>query len=600
MPQALPIVAAETALVSTTAGSLAALETASAAEALAALDATAKAAAATEAATTAATTAKTAAPILETTAGLPIDQVSALTQGGINPATVPPVPPGAPLPPATPLPPAGGTPFTVPGAQLPPSGPLPPATPFTPGVPPGTLPPAAPPGLTPGQLDFLHSSTAGPGAPTKFAAESAVEPVAKTVDTGPKLQELIQEGGIKPASTVENVVEVAETVDKGSATANGWQTAMKAIKDLPYPVQALGTLALSKSSMSPDQPKQKKYKATPYSGLSPDFEPGGPSDQLYGGPPNTGSAVVGNSYDPERFQPGGASNQLYGGVSAANGGLMGYDVGGPVEQMSNTNAGIMPTTGQNNMYPMSQQRTFAYANPSMQNPISQNVLDVGDAGNLDAYTGVPKFSAGGTTYEDEKKAKAEAEQRKRYSQMMHGKSGTELENDIAQGQAIASRARGSSLGIIPRSRIQSLGTPSVAAQTELAAMFKGKGMKSYLPKMLDPQSTSAGAGETEFAANGGIMHSLGGYSDGGRLLRGPGDGVSDSIPAQIGDRQPARLADGEFVIPARIVSELGNGSTEAGARALYAMMERIQKGRKKSVGKGKVAVDSKSKKHLPA
>jgi hypothetical protein len=602
MPQALPVVAAETALVSTTASSLAALEAASAAEALAALDATAKATAATEAATTAATAAKTATPILETAAGLPIDQVSALTQGGINPATVPPVPPGAPLPPATPLPPAGGTPFTVPGAQLPPSGPLPPATPFTPGVPPGTLPPATDAFHAQEAArikNYLDSSTASvdPVAPTKYAAESAVEPV---VDTGPKLQKLIQEGGIKPASTVENVVEVAETVDAGSATANGWQTAMKAIKDLPYPVQALGTLALSKSSMSPDQPKQKKYKATPYSGLSPDFEPGGPSDQLYGGPPNTGSAVVGNSYDPERFQPGGASNQLYGGVSAANGGLMGYDVGGPVEQMSNTNAGIMPTTGQNNMYPMSQQRTFAYANPSMQNPVSQNVLGTGDAGNLDSYTGMPKFSAGGTTYEDEKKAKAEAEQRKRYSQMMNGKSGTEIENDIAQGQAIAAKAKGSSVGIIPRSRAQSLGTAGPTAQTELAAMFKGKGMKSYLPKMLDPQSTSAGAGETEFAANGGIMHSLGGYSDGGRLLRGPGDGVSDSIPAQIGDRQPARLADGEFVIPARIVSELGNGSTEAGARALYAMMERIQKGRKKSVGKGKVAVDSKSKKHLPA
>jgi hypothetical protein len=603
MPQALPIVAAETALVSTTAGSLAALETASAAEALAALDATAKAAAATEAATTAATAAKTATPILETTAGLPIDQVSALTQGGINPATVPPVPPGAPLPPATPLPPAGGTPFTVPGAQLPPSGPLPPATPFTPGVPPGTLPPAAPP-IDPVQAQLEQLANRPPNEflnkrfePLADAAQGEAVPIKSM---GEQVQDFQRVGGPNQTGTFENVVEVTDVGEKASATANGWQTAMKAIKDLPYPVQALGTLALSKSSMSPDQPKQKKYKATPYSGLSPDFEPGGPSYQLYGGPPNTGSAVVGNSYDPERFQPGGASNQLYGGVSAANGGLMGYDVGGPVEQMSNTNAGIMPTTGQNNMYPMSQQRTFAYANPSMQNPVSQNVLGTGDAGNLDSYTGMPKFSAGGTTYEDEKKAKAEAEQRKRYSQMMHGKSGTEIENDIAQGQAIASRARGSSLGIIPRSRTQSLSTPSVAAQTELAAMFKGKGMKSYLPKMLDPQSTSAGAGETEFAANGGIMHSLGGYSDGGRLLRGPGDGVSDSIPAQIGDRQPARLADGEFVIPARIVSELGNGSTEAGARALYAMMERIQKGRKKSVGKGKVAVDSKSKKHLPA
>jgi hypothetical protein len=93
---------------------------------------------------------------------------------------------------------------------------------------------------------------------------------------------------------------------------------------------------------------------------------------------------------------------------------------------------------------------------------------------------------------------------------------------------------------------------------------------------------------------------LGDYSDGGRLLKGPGDGVSDDIPAQIGRRQPARLADGEFVIPARIVSELGNGSTDAGAKRLYAMMDRVQKNRKKSVGKGKVAVDSKAYKHLPA
>ena len=92
---------------------------------------------------------------------------------------------------------------------------------------------------------------------------------------------------------------------------------------------------------------------------------------------------------------------------------------------------------------------------------------------------------------------------------------------------------------------------------------------------------------------------LGDYSDGGRLLKGPGDGVSDDIPAQIGRRQPARLADGEFVVPARIVSELGNGSTDAGAKRLYAMMDRVQRNRTKSVGKGKVAVDSKAYKHLP-
>jgi len=106
-------------------------------------------------------------------------------------------------------------------------------------------------------------------------------------------------------------------------------------------------------------------------------------------------------------------------------------------------------------------------------------------------------------------------------------------------------------------------------------------------------------------ANGGLSamanpYDLGSYSDGGRLLRGPGDGVSDSIPATIGKGRPARLADGEFVIPARIVSEIGNGSTDAGARKLYAMMDRIQAGRKKSVGKGKVAVNSRAYKHLPA
>jgi len=102
-------------------------------------------------------------------------------------------------------------------------------------------------------------------------------------------------------------------------------------------------------------------------------------------------------------------------------------------------------------------------------------------------------------------------------------------------------------------------------------------------------------------ASGGIAgYNLGGYSDGGRLLKGPGDGVSDSIPAQIGDRQPARLADGEFVVPARIVSELGNGSTEAGARKLYAMMDRVQKARRQTIGKGNVAVNSRADKMLPA
>ena len=104
----------------------------------------------------------------------------------------------------------------------------------------------------------------------------------------------------------------------------------------------------------------------------------------------------------------------------------------------------------------------------------------------------------------------------------------------------------------------------------------------------------ARGGITALAQGG---YNLGSYSDGGRLLRGPGDGVSDDIPAMIGNKQPARLANGEFVIPARIVSELGNGSTDAGAKRLYEMMARVQKVRRKTKN---VAANTKAAKYLPA
>jgi hypothetical protein len=136
-----------------------------------------------------------------------------------------------------------------------------------------------------------------------------------------------------------------------------------------------------------------------------------------------------------------------------------------------------------------------------------------------------------------------------------------------------------------------------AAQYRLKKLMGKSGIK--MAEMPKTGIKSLGGDFSDMAAAGGVAH-LGDYSDGGRLLKGPGDGVSDNIPATIGGKQPARLADGEFVVPARIVSELGNGSTEAGAKRLYAMMDRVQKARKKTVGKGKIAKDSKSSKYLPA
>lgn len=145
--------------------------------------------------------------------------------------------------------------------------------------------------------------------------------------------------------------------------------------------------------------------------------------------------------------------------------------------------------------------------------------------------------------------------------------------------------------------------PKEGGGTQVVPRRPGSGGVTYFsPMVYTPQSTvTGGAGnDTVTGAGGGIMSlrngHLGSYSDGGQLLRGPGDGVSDDIPATIADKQPARLADGEFVIPARIVSELGNGSTEAGARKLYAMMDRIKKARRSAKD---IAADTKTDRYLP-
>jgi hypothetical protein len=73
--------------------------------------------------------------------------------------------------------------------------------------------------------------------------------------------------------------------------------------------------------------------------------------------------------------------------------------------------------------------------------------------------------------------------------------------------------------------------------------------------------------------------------------------MSDSIPATIANKQPARLADGEFVIPADVVSHLGNGSTKAGAKRLYAMMDKVRHARTGTKKQGK---QIKAEKYMPA
>jgi hypothetical protein len=97
-----------------------------------------------------------------------------------------------------------------------------------------------------------------------------------------------------------------------------------------------------------------------------------------------------------------------------------------------------------------------------------------------------------------------------------------------------------------------------------------------------------------YAMGGPIAFAAGGQQG---YLDGAGDGMSDSIPATIEGKQEARLADGEFVIPADVVSHIGNGSSKAGSKQLYAMLDRIRKARTGHTKQGK---EIKPNKYMPA
>jgi hypothetical protein len=347
-------------------------------------------------------------------------------------------------------------------------------------------------------------------------------------------------------------VDVAHAGAETSKTGlqKGFESALKFSKDYPI-ATSLGLSALGSAMNQPSSsgaPPKKQYARKDMSG----FQASEPSTIAY--------------------------NPIFKPTPYAEGGIASYAVGGPVENMSAQNA-----ISGNMMYPQSQLRTDMYSNPMVQRPMPTNVIGSGIDAPVGMYTGEQRMAAGGST-------KSEPN----YSKMMGIRSAEQQRADEDYLQAYAKKEMAGSINtdtdVDTRNK-----DPLNASLAQLKKISKRVGAKTVeLPKSGITDSNVFHA-----AANGGIMHSLGGYSDGGRLLRGPGDGVSDSIPATIGNRQPARLADGEFVVPARIVSELGNGSTEAGARKLYQMMERIQADRKKSIGKGKVAVNSKATKHLP-
>jgi hypothetical protein len=357
-----------------------------------------------------------------------------------------------------------------------------------------------------------------------------------------------------------------------SPIAKGFRTATDFIKANPYTSAGIAYMGASKLGLLNPPRAQFGDVGAPYNGplskyhMSPDFKP--------------------RFADPTQFQYT---------PSYAAGGVM--DVGrNPVEQMSNQNS-----IGANTGFPQAYIHNNAFATPT-QTPISQNVLTgAGDTG-VDPYTGEQNMAAGGIAHFSAGKsvnASNLSDSLNYYNSMIGGPADQQMaqmytptggqgdvgiirDTDPDTAYLSAPEAAAVRMGKInSRSNMQG---PTLPRPTPIGRInLRPQGVKQAAASgsSLDPEVN---------AASGGIMGAnLGGYAAGGnpRLLKGPGDGMSDDIPATIADKQPARLADGEFVVPADVVSHLGNGSTDAGAKKLHQMMDTVRKARTGNQKQGK-------------
>jgi hypothetical protein len=330
------------------------------------------------------------------------------------------------------------------------------------------------------------------------------------------------------------------------ALSSGFQKALDFAKENPLSAASMGYSAMKLLGDKQSQPEKEEYNGilTKYK-MSPDFK--------------------GRIARPEDYQ---YTPKVY--TNAAEGGIMqAYAGGGPIEAMSNANA-----VGANTGYPMADISKGAYATPYQQ-PISRNVVYGASDTGVNPMTGEMRFSAGGKTTEE-----LAMDYYKRLTQKPEAPSD---KSDV-----------GIYYDLDPDTRYLD---PLTAAQIRMAKVNKRAnmqlpGMKRPTPmgqiNLAPPGMKAQDSGPVTEAAGGGIM-SLGGYAAGGnpRLLKGPGDGMSDNIPATIAGKQPARLADGEFVVPADVVSHLGNGSTDAGAKKLHQMMTNVRKARTGNPKQGK-------------
>jgi len=368
---------------------------------------------------------------------------------------------------------------------------------------------------TPAGTDLSNLSTPG----TDIASNQAATPDLRTFNG--------------PSSTAAADTAGGYSAGPGSVFEQGWKSASDLFTKGTDWVEAH-----PKSAFAIGLGGAKLYDALNKNGLRPPEKYHGPLSKYH---------LAGN------YQPAGATPIHYTPQYAAQGGIMRLAMGGPA---------TTPQPGQ--MYPQSQQDHTQFAVPS-QMPTSAEIINSGYEPQTNPYTGNQPLgmSAGGAT--SNKLLDLYNEQIKPViKEAPTADTGvyTDTDADTATQDVLTAantrRDKVEHMTSIRPFKAQSL-TPGLDKQKQQLALAQQQAVQ---------------------AASGGIMgYSLGGYAAGGRqprLLKGPGDGMSDNIPATIADRQPARLADGEFVVPADVVSHLGNGSTDAGAKHLHKMMDQVR------------------------
>jgi hypothetical protein len=498
-----------------------------------------------------------------------------------------------------------------------------PTTPFTPAPAPAApaVPAMAPPSAPYSPLELTNNPSVSPfpeyfnpQAASPDAARSLFAPSAAPMGMEGQFaaNQFIEPGSAGIPSMANTIAQANIPVTPPSALEAGMDKAVKFAKANPF--TAMTGAYMGASALGLLNPSGATFNNTPYDGplskykLAPNFQ-----------------ASVAN---PANFQYNPATNRRY-----AAGGIMdadaydipvGYDEGGPVTEAQKDAA----------------KQAFELANPGGLGPS----VNIGGYGTLnfpnnaayDQFNQNPQsmtFSQGpgGVRYVEPKAAdydtrfqnlsmgmggggggKANTDLDLRGGEMAFARGGS-LSDSISQyqkmlaGQPQEAPAASRDVGIYydqdPDTRYQDALTAAQIRQAKVnqRAYVSPPAAKRPTPlgKLNMPTSAkSKDSGDVEAAAGGIMQSSLGGYAAGGnpRLLKGPGDGMSDNIPATINGRQPARLADGEFVIPADVVSHLGNGSTEAGAKHLHAMMNKVRKAR---TGNPKQGKQINAKKYMP-